>query len=441
MPVRLASALLSTLSLLAFGGDEEAAAERYKQASNAKEAAATALEQSYLRCESAWTGWRAAESPRTPPLLDLLAEKCSTLAVNRAKQRPPNETATPKEARAQKRAEIDATAALVTAVLAERGLTEVSLAGPLSEIVAREAAGRTNVEETRTRLAPFVATWVGSTQKFETLWNDALFTRVPEVNAWRECYDEYLAAGAELDRARHPESYLPGGAKARPGMVYVAGGSYTVGPNHGFERKKRKVSIRPFLIDRCEVSNADYVTFLESLPADQRTAHTPRHWEVGADGKPQPRPDELDRPVAGVTWRDANAYALFVGKRLPTEDEWEIAARGKEGFAFPWGNDYADGRCNDSKLNLGATVAVGRFPEGSAPCKALNLAGNVEEWTASLEEGDTITDLPSNIAAVIVRGGHFLSPPESVGGLFRWVAPGGSSRELFLGFRCVADLQ
>ena len=69
------------------------------------------------------------------------------------------------------------------------------------------------------------------------------------------------------------------------------------------------------------------------------------------------------------------------------------------------------------------------------------MAGNVDEWTASLEDGDVIEELRSNIAPVVIRGGHFRSNPKNVGGIFRWIAPGGSTRELHIGFRCAADLK
>jgi formylglycine-generating enzyme required for sulfatase activity len=439
--------LLSALSLaasvfVAEGDDGDKAVERYKSATEAKESALVALEQTYTRMESAWTGWRAAESSREPKLSAFLASRTAELLAQLDQRRAAAASGSAKEQRDQRHAEVDETTALLRTALTERELADPGLRGALADVLAKELVARIGKPaEVEARLATALEAWLGAKQRFEQLWNETLFQHCDEAKTYRDRYDDYLAAGVELDRAHHPESYLPGGAKTRPGMVYVAGGSYQVGPDVGFPRKKKRVTVRPFLIDRCEVSNADYVTFLEALPPEQRTAHTPRHWKTGPDGKAAPPADKLDHPIVGVTWRDADAYAKFANKRLPTEDEWEIAARGKEAWAYPWGDVYVAGRCNDEKLNLGTTVAVTRFEESASPFKALNMAGNVAEWTCSLEEGETFTDLPSNIAAVVVRGGYYGSPPEYVGGLIRWVAPGGSSREDYLGFRCVADLK
>ncbi len=429
-------ALSLVVALLVAPADDEAVAlERYRQASQAKEAALATLEQAYVRIEEAWVEWRSAEQGRDVALADALAASASELARARS-ERPPA-----KEARNARRAELEELQGSMRAALEARGLREPALRDTLADAAAREAVGRASREELRPRLGALLVPWLERSSRFELLWNDLLHGHAEEGRAFKERYDEYLAAGIELDRVRHPESYLPGGAKIRTGMVYVPGGAYTVGPNVGFERKKHKVTVRPFLIDRCEVSNGEYATFIESLEPEQRVAHTPRTWDVASDGLAHPPKDRLDHPVTGVTWRDADAYAKFVSKRLPAEDEWEVACRGRDALQFPWGNDYVEGRCNDTRLKLGTTVPASQFEEGGSPFKVLNLAGNVEEWTSSLEEGEVFDELPSNIAAVVVRGGHFLSPPENVGALFRWVAPGGSSREPYLGFRCVADLK
>ncbi|MBL8841341.1 MAG: SUMF1/EgtB/PvdO family nonheme iron enzyme [Planctomycetes bacterium] len=424
-------------------GADEAARERLRLATQAKEAALRSLEEAYLRVEQSFLAWREAESSRTaagePSLASALAtlygEKAAAWEAKRA-----GVPLEPREARAARKAEIEELAAAYRELLTARGLVEATLRDPLADKAARELAGKPPLDAA-VRLQPVLQPWLGAAQRFEQLWNDALCDHAPESLEWRARYDEAIAAGVELDRSEHPESYLPGGAKTRPGMVYVAGGNYVVGPNVGIERKKKRITVRPFMIDRCEVTQAEYQAFLEALPVEQRAARTPRNWPVGADGKAAPPPELRDHPVTFVTWRDADAFARHSGKRLPTEDEWEVACRGKEALLYPWGAEWREGVCNDAKANLGATVPANGLLEGASPFKVLQMAGNVEEWTASSEEGDTLVDLPSNMVAVVVRGGHFRSPPEYASGAFRWVAPGGSTREPHLGFRCAADLK
>jgi formylglycine-generating enzyme required for sulfatase activity len=421
------------------GGDEQSALQRYKAASKAQEDALADLEKAYAHAEGALAAFRAAEAGKSPTAAERLASITAALVAQQQERPPPADA---KEARARRRADLDELGRAIRSELSARGLVDDTLLDALGDLIAHEATAKPGKEDLATRCAQVLSPWLATGRGFELLWNDSLYARSEAAKSFKSKYDDYMAAGVELDRVRHPEFYLPGGAKTRPNMVYVPGGSYTVGPDNGFDRKKKNVTLRPFLLDRCEVSNADYVAFLDSLPAEQREAHTPRHWTAeGGTGPRRPPADKLDHPVVGVTWRDADAYAKYANKRLPTEDEWEVACRGKEGLEYPWGDKYEKGKCNDALAGLGTTAPVTAYEEGASPFKVLNMAGNVQEWTSSLEEGDTIVDLPSNIAPVIVRGGHFLSPGENVGGRFRWVAPGGSSRELYLGFRCAADLK
>ncbi|MBM4014388.1 MAG: formylglycine-generating enzyme family protein [Planctomycetes bacterium] len=437
---RLALLATAALMLAAAAPRDDAAAARARlvECEQARSASLEALELAYARIEGAWEDWRRTEPDRATTLGEefglAYAAKQAEFAARRAGSRDA------REARAQKRGEADELAAAFREVLDRRGIHEPTLRDTFATAALRDVAGR-SADDVPAHVEALAARWLGRAQRFELLWNELLHRHCQEVKAWRERSDECVAAGVELDRVLHPETFLPGGARARPGMVYIAGGTYTVGPNLGIERKKRRVTVRPFMLDRCEVTNRDYQAFLAALPAEQRAARTPRHWTADAGGQAAPPPELLDHPVTMITWRDADAFARAQGKRLPTEDEWEVAARGREAFAYPWGADWLAGRANDAKADRGATLPAQALEDGASPFKVLQMSGNVEEWTASSEDGDTLTELPSNIAAVVVRGGHFRSPPEYASALFRWVAPGGSTREPHLGFRCAADLK
>lgn len=123
-----------------------------------------------------------------------------------------------------------------------------------------------------------------------------------------------------------------------------------------------------------------------------RTPVTVGQWArfASATGRPVPRAPE-DHPVIGIAWEEATAYCRWFAKqlggvevRLPTEDEWERAARGDDGLEFPWGERYRTGLANLVDLGVGTTTPVGSFPDGASPFGVLDMAGNADEWTSTL---------------------------------------------------------
>ena len=162
----------------------------------------------------------------------------------------------------------------------------------------------------------------------------------------------------------------------RQGMVLVPAGEFIMGSSESDswadedELPQRVVHLPAFLIDQLEVSNIEYKKFIDATS-----------WQPPPSWKDRLYPDGTDFiPVTEVTWWDATAYARWAGKRLPTEAEWEKAARGTDGRRFPWGDKFSREAANNDK-NL---LPVGSMPKGASPCEAVDMAGNVAEWTASI---------------------------------------------------------
>jgi serine/threonine-protein kinase len=171
-------------------------------------------------------------------------------------------------------------------------------------------------------------------------------------------------------------------------LVLVPEGPFAMGPN------RREVHLDAFYIDRTPVTNLQFRTFLEVTgyrPEDQGSTRFLAHWARGSI----PRGLE-HHPVVFVSWLDARAYATWAGKRLPTEAEWEKAARGTDGRKYPWGK----GEPTPTRANFGgrhkSTLPVGSFPEGVSPYGVLDLAGNVWEWCEDVDDPAFYTDGPSH---------------------------------------------
>lgn len=216
-----------------------------------------------------------------------------------------------------------------------------------------------------------------------------------------------------------------------PGMVYVPGGEFMMGSNDGdmFEKPAHTVTVRPFFIDRYEVTNEEYAGFVKE------TGHKPpQMWTSGTYLNGTER-----RPVTGVTWYDANAYCMKVaGRRLPAEEEWEFAARGsRKEFRYPWGEKWRGGLANANAASSGLTD-VGKY-KGASPYGAFDMIGNAWEWT-----GSKLTPYPGGSLGVsvsddlmVIRGGSFESKPEQATATYRGAWRASAARDYSkTGFRC-----
>ena len=184
-------------------------------------------------------------------------------------------------------------------------------------------------------------------------------------------------------------------------MVLVPAGKFLYGEGEA----QHTITLPDFVIDLFEVTNADY---------DQVRSHK---FEA----------DKAYHPVTDVNWTDAGFFCRAKGKRLPSEQEWEKAARGVDGRPYPWGSEFAPSRVNGNDRHAG-TTPIGQFPEGRSPYGVQDMAGNVMEWTNSAEDG-----------AKVFRGGSWASSSQELRVTFRNKMA--ASYGLFnLGFRCAKNL-
>ncbi|MBI4389453.1 MAG: SUMF1/EgtB/PvdO family nonheme iron enzyme [Nitrospinae bacterium] len=146
----------------------------------------------------------------------------------------------------------------------------------------------------------------------------------------------------------------------------------TVKPLYVDQQPEQKVFLDAYYIDRYEVTNKEYKRFADAV----QYTDLPANWEDG--GYPQGLDDH---PVTNVSWAQAMAYALWAHKTLPTEAQWEKAARGADGRIYPWGNEYTKGQANIEIDGARQTAPVGSYPQDVSPYQAYDMSGNVMEWT------------------------------------------------------------
>ena len=199
-----------------------------------------------------------------------------------------------------------------------------------------------------------------------------------DTAACAACHDAPAQAGSatRVGLSAQPLHTASAGVSGKPNvridMVLIPAGAFWMGSDdrHPDEGPKHRVTLPSFSIDRYEVTNADYRAYLTAIGG-----RTNEVWPGGDFS-----PERADHPVANVTWHEAKAYCEWRGARLPTEAEWEKAARGTDGRTFPWGTDMDPMLANIAESHIGHTLPVGSFPEGRSPYGLYDMAGNVWEW-------------------------------------------------------------
>jgi eukaryotic-like serine/threonine-protein kinase len=200
-----------------------------------------------------------------------------------------------------------------------------------------------------------------------------------------------------------PQVYIPEGSFRRGGLDPDA--QKTEKPDH-------TVTIKGFWMDKLEVTNGMYMLCVQSGACEP-----PQNFKSQARASYFNNPEFNDFPVVYVTWLQADTYCKWVGRRLPTEAEWERAARGDDFRTYPWGDDRPDSSRGNFNYFVGDTTRVGSFPAGASPFGILDMAGNVTEWMADYYDGDYyskgVTVNPpgpgarSNYFVRVIRGGSF----------------------------------
>lgn len=216
-----------------------------------------------------------------------------------------------------------------------------------------------------------------------------------------------------------------------PGMVPVKGESFLMGSNEGDSDSKPRhmVTVKSFFLDANEVTCEDYKKFI-----DETRHPAPKTWVNGAYPA-----STAQLPVTSVGWEDAVAYAQWDKKRLPTEEEWELAARGREGLRYPWGNSWQPGCANaDEEGQARQRLAAVGSHNCASPFGAKDLIGNAWEWTASdwVPYPGGQLQRQTKGGEKVIRGGGWDTPRNIATAIYRsgWVGPGDKT-----GFRCAKD--
>ena len=258
---------------------------------------------------------------------------------------------------------------------------------------------------------------------------------------------KWMSERSEKEKVPSSPEPAPLGAPAPPppappeGMIYIPGGTFQMGYNiaNGDLQSgpPHQVTVEPFFIDKFEVTIEAY---LKNQNSTGQTGQTEQTEQTG-------QTVETKKPMVNVNWREADSYCRSQGKRLPTEEEWEFAARGADGRIYPWGNVFERGRANVAHPS-GDFSPVGSFPDGDSPFGVSDMSGNAMEWTDSdfkVYEGSRYKPSGCSEPCKVIRGGAYFDREQDATAVFRReYEPSILSRRrnayAVLGFRCAKEI-
>lgn len=198
--------------------------------------------------------------------------------------------------------------------------------------------------------------------------------------------------------------------EAPEGMIHVPAGPFLWG------RRKEEVTLGDYWIDIYPVTNGDYEDYVTT-----HRRRAPRHWPASG------LTDELrDQPIVNMTYAEAEAYAEAYGKKLPTPAQFEKAARGLEGFKYPWGDQVKNRVTNTRESALGKLTSVDAYPSGRSPVGCYDMCGNVLHWTRGVYDEDKGTRIAMGSSFKDYLGACYWTHEEHP-----------EKRRDTLGFRCV----